>query len=336
MAKRIILKGVGEIGKSLAREICKEKEYEILKVIDATHAGKTLGELLGNDDRTRIVKEAELTEEYKGDLLVLLTTSRWDDVKQDFKEAASKGIHVLSSSEGAFYPYYSYSKEAKEMDKLAKENNSSLVSRAMNPGWAMDVYPLHLVNNMKFDHVKSITVKRHDDTLERRRPLLAKTGAGLTAGEFQARNDKGSMGHVGLVLSAAYLAYHLGFRDFNVDFSREPIFADEELYPRNFETIPRGRISGLHETAFVEHHGKTISLDLIMAVGATNINSVRIIGEHRGEERHYCTHHDNFVNGDIATVRLLKDLIPHMFDGEGLNKLAYVPDPQLLMKGVND
>lgn len=331
MAKRIILKGIGEIGKSLAREI--SQEYEIVKAIDPAHAGKTLGEVIGNDDGTAIVKEAELTEDFKGDLLVLLTRSKWDDVKQDFREAASKGIHVLSSSEEAFYPYHSHSKEAKEMDKLAKEHDSSLVSRAMNPGWAMDVYPLSLVKKIKFDNFKSITVKRHDDTVERRLPLLAKTGAGLTASEFNARNEKGLMGHVGLELSAAYLAYHLGLRDFNVVFSREPIFADEELYPRNFEKIQKGKVSGLHEIAVVEHEGKKITLDLMMAVGVKNINSVGIIGEQGGAERNHDTNHSNFVNGDIATVRVLKDLIPHMFSGErGLNKLEYVPDPKLLMK----
>lgn len=70
-----------------------------------------------------------------------------------------------------------------------------------------------------------------------------------------------------------------------------------------------------------------------MAVGVKNINSVSIIGEKGGEGKDYGTHHSNFVNGDIATVRLLKDLIPHMFNGErGLNKLEYVPDPKLLMK----
>ena len=58
-----------------------------------------------------------------------------------------------------------------------------------------------------------------------------------------------------------------------------------------------------------------------------------ITGTKNQKEYSKSTDYSNIVNGDIATVRILKDEINHVVKGiPGLNKVDYVPDPNVLLK----
>ena len=70
-----------------------------------------------------------------------------------------------------------------------------------------------------------------------------------------------------------------------------------------------------------------------MFVGAENKNSVEIVGIKNNKKHIKKADYSNIVNGDIATIRILKEAIKYVVDGPaGLNRVDFVPDPNKLLK----
>jgi len=328
---RVIHQGLGPIGRETARLVLQDKNLQIVGAIDPKYAGKDVGYLLGIKSLgIEITDNAEdLFKETKPDVLVLTTVSELDQIIPSIELAVTNGINIVSPSEELFYPQFVDKEKAEYLDKLASEYNVSILGRGVNPGCLMDTYPLHVFRN-HFTELGSMKVYRWDNTIERREPLLLKTGAGLTPEEFDQLNKQGKLGHVGLRMSGAFLADNIGLKDYEIVFSRKPVIAEEAIKPAHGKEIAKGYVTGLHETCDILIGGeKKISLDLRMFVGAENKNSVEISGRK--------IDYSNIVNGDIATTRILKDMISFVVRGPaGLNRVDYIPNPNKLLGNPNN
>lgn len=340
---KVVFQGLGPIGLGTAKLVYEDPRFEIVGAIeiDERYIGKDLGALLnGNgssenrDIGVEVTDDAEkVFEETKPDVVLLATTSILDEeFINSIEVAVRNGVNVVSPCEELFYPEFIDDQKntsyAADIDTLAKENGVRVLGRGVNPGLLMDTYPLQVfrASGIKVDDLESMVVYRHDDTSLRRISLLDKIGVGLDPGEFNEKNARGEAGHVGLRMSAAYLADKIGLKGYKLGFGRRPVVASRPFKPLYSPELDSDVVKGLHETCDVIVDGQSvISLDLRLYDGAEKKNAVVINGKE--------TDYSGMVDGDEATYRVLKDAILHVAEEgkPGLNTISYVPDPMELL-----
>jgi 4-hydroxy-tetrahydrodipicolinate reductase len=98
--------------------------------------------------------------------------------------------------------------------------------------------------------------------------------------EFDRGVDDGTVGHVGLMESAALAALGVGLEVDEVDESIDPVEADEDVSGEGF-TVPKGGIVGVHQVARAFHDGKEVAhLSLTIALGAPDPrDEIELVGE---------------------------------------------------------
>jgi len=162
----------------------------------------------------------------------------------------ASGAHVITTCEELADPTAG---EVNDLRSVCREAGRSVVVAGANPGFVMDRVPMLLAGGCR--DVRSVSVVRRVDTRTRRRALVAKTGHGMTPGEFSRAAESGAIGHVGLEASAKALAAGLGWRVVGVTLSMEPIVGGGSVL---------GQDQRIH---LVCEGGRSIELALSMAWG---------------------------------------------------------------------
>src|SRR5258708_34177364 len=112
--------------------------------------------------------------------------------------------------------------------------------------------------------IDRVRVVRVVDSRTRRVQLQRKTGAGMNEEEFDRGVDDGTVGHVGLMESAALAAMGVGLEVDEVDESIDPVEAEEDVSGDNGLVVPKGGIVGVRQIARAFHDGKEVAhLELI-------------------------------------------------------------------------
>jgi 4-hydroxy-tetrahydrodipicolinate reductase len=158
-------------------------------------------------------------------------------------------------------------KEARALDRAAREAGVAVLGTGVNPGFVMDLLPAALANVCV--GVRRVHVARHVDTSTRRGALQAKTGAGITTAEFRRRKKEGSIGHVGLRDSLIFLVNHLPLDGDVGEETLRPILAAKEIRKGRVR-IAKGAVAGVHQTVKATAPGTrrvVVSFDLKMAFG---------------------------------------------------------------------
>src|SRR5207245_10942385 len=97
------------------------------------------------------------------------------------------------------------------------------------------------------------------DSRARRKQLQRKAGAGLNEEEFDRGVDEGTIGHVGLMESAALASLGVGLEVDEVDESIDPVEAEDDMQGDGF-TVPKGGIVGLKQVARAVPDGKEVTV----------------------------------------------------------------------------
>jgi hypothetical protein len=262
-----IVVGLGPIGLELSRLLLTRPElFHLLSAVDpAPHlAGRTLRALLGRSAPAGRVQTSPPRS--KGGVAFLTTTSTLRSAGPTILELLARGWHVVSSTEELSYPVLRGPRLAARIDSAARRAGRCVVGTGINPGFAMDVWPLVLASNMQqLEHVR---VTRVVDAADRREPLQRKVGAGMERDEFESLAVAGRIGHVGLVESCAHLASGVGWPLDSVRETLEPKIAPQRIRTAYFD-VPVGRVCGIHHRAVgYEGRRERIILDLQMYLGA--------------------------------------------------------------------
>jgi 4-hydroxy-tetrahydrodipicolinate reductase len=266
----VVVVGLGPIGQEVARVVQQHPDvFRLLGVVDrAEHlVGRRARDVIGNAPATmRITAQTPSPPGGEG-IAFLTTSSALASVRDSAEELLKLGYHVVSSTEEMSYPWLRDARLARRLDRAARRAERCMVGTGINPGWAMDVWPLALAANMQ--SVRSVRVQRVVDARQRRQPLQAKVGAEMTRAGFEALAREGRIGHVGLVESAAHLADGMGWALSEVRETLVPRIARTRIRTRFFD-VPRGRVCGIHHRA-VGFEGRTrrIELDLVMSLDAS-------------------------------------------------------------------
>ncbi|RLG74667.1 MAG: dihydrodipicolinate reductase [Thermoprotei archaeon] len=228
----VMLYGFGFIGRMLARALLKLKQYDIVGVIDINPkiVGHDIGDILGTGKTGVIVSNnpEKVIRNSKPRVILHATTSFLNQVFPQIKTAIEHGANIISSCETLAYPWYRYPELAKELDKLAKKHEVTVLSAGVNPGFIFDTLPLIISGSCLF--VKRIKVIRKINALKRRLSFQRKIGLGIPAYMFDKLLNEGKItGHVGYAESAMIIAKTLGFKLSKIVEKQEPIIFNNKV-----------------------------------------------------------------------------------------------------------
>src|SRR5436190_9766992 len=197
--------GLGAIGRLIARAVLAKPELEIVAAIDLDpqRVGRKLADVVDAPapEITITPDAAAALKQSQRAVLLHATGSRLDRVEGELAQALSAGLAVVSTCEELSYPWLRHPEIAERLDKLAQKRKRALLGTGVNPGFVMDRLPATL--GAVCGRVDRVRVTRVVDSRTRRKQLQLKTGAGLNEEEFDRGVDEGTIGHVGLMESAA-------------------------------------------------------------------------------------------------------------------------------------
>src|SRR5262249_40656264 len=142
-------------------------------------------------------------------------------------------------------PWMRHPDLAERLERSAQRSGVSVLGTGVNPGFVLD--RLAAVLGQTLGSVRHVLARRGGDARAPREALPRKTGAGLTEAEFDALAADGSVGHVGLLESAALCALGLGIDLDEYEEEVVPVIAHEDI-PGGAFIVPRGRVAGVNQT----------------------------------------------------------------------------------------
>lgn len=187
----------------------RDKEnFEFAGAVDSAPGlqGKDLGELCGGAPDGVIVGSSirGLLNRVEADAAVVTTVSSLTAVAETVKEIVSCAVPVVTTCEELAYPWRTAPRAAADIDIAARRRGVPVIAAGVNPGFLMDFLPLVMSSICR--HVEMIRIDRVQNTAFRRPQFQHKVGVGMTLREFEARNNAGGFGHIGLPESMHMLA----------------------------------------------------------------------------------------------------------------------------------
>ncbi|HDJ66156.1 MAG TPA: dihydrodipicolinate reductase [Nitrososphaeria archaeon] len=310
---KVVLYGIGEIGRSIAKALLERRRYDIVGAIDVRKeiVGRDLGEVLGLKEKLDIMvsdRSGEVLGGVDADIVVLATTSYLKQTYPQIMRCLDHSLNVVSTCEELSYPWIKYPELSNELDKKARERGVTILGTGINPGFLMDTLPIVLTSPCL--SIKRIRVKRIMYSGDRRIQYQKKIGTGLSVEEFKAKIKRGEItGHVGLFESVALIASALGWKLHEIiETPPEPVIAEKDV-KTTYTVVNAGQVAGLRceayglmngerviELEFVSHACIEDPYDEISIVGEPSIR-VRVIGG---------------IHGDLGTVAMILNMIPEV------------------------
>lgn len=300
---RVLHYGLGPIGIEAARIVSRRQGMISVAAVDVDPAkvGRDLAEIAGLPYPTGVKIVSTLAEALRNpaDVVLHTTGSYLAQVRPQLEELLQAGLPVVSTCEELSFPVAERREIAAQLDALAKSRGVSLLGTGVNPGFAMDAFPIFLTSICQ--EVTSIRVKRVNDAGKRRLPLQRKVGAGLDPEKFRQLVDSGAVRHVGLRESVEMIAEAMGWTLERVDEITEGVVAKEGVTTA-YLTVEPGQVAGVRQVGTGYADGQAvITLELQMYVGARDeTDEVWIEGRPPLHVR--CT---TGFPGDIATTGIL-------------------------------
>lgn len=303
MPTRILLYGLGAIGRAVAQSAATRPDIVVTAAVDPGLAGQDLGKLCGAWPGVVVKKSLrEALSKGAADCVVHATSSRLAEIAPQLLEIVDAGLSVVSSAEELLVPSSIDPALARTLDQRAAEQGVSIVAAGVNPGLVMDALPVLMASACV--RVDAIHVVRVVDLQRRREQLQQKMGVGMTAEQFVAMRDgrKGGLGHVGLAQSLEAIARALD--------------AELVVNERGLEPIVRGGVVvGADEWTSGKADGISIELRLRMEMAAAaEYDEVRVDGDPPVNLRI-----EGGVHGDRATVGRLLNAVRYARKVQGLN-----------------
>jgi hypothetical protein len=264
----VLVAGLGEIGRAIARSVLETPGLRLVGAIDPAPglAGKALEAILGAPCPGRVAAESrQVLDAAEGGVLLQATTSSFEEVRPQIERAVRARLSVASTCEQLAYPWLRHEAAADALDRLCEKNDVAVVGTGVNPGFALDRLPAML--SQVTGPVRHVHGTRVVDAGERRVALQRKIGAGLSEEEFEARSERGEVGHVGLAESAVLAALGCGLEVDEVEEEIEPVLATREH--ASAVPVEEGRVAGVRQLARGFGDGReVVRLELVVAVGA--------------------------------------------------------------------
>ena len=257
---KVIIWGLGAMGASIAKMILTKKGIEIVGIIDKdpSNLGKDLGEVINTENLGIFVgDDAEtLMKETKADIVILAINSFVKTVYPAIKIIVESGKNCITIAEEMANPYIVEKEISGEMDRLAKENNVTILGTGINPGFVLDTLIITLSASCR--SVVSVRAERINDLSSFGPTVMRTQGVGLTQEEFDAGVENGLIfGHVGFTQSISMIAKALGLEYDQITENLEPIISNTYRETPYVKVEP-GMVAGCDHIAIATKNGKPI------------------------------------------------------------------------------
>lgn len=319
----VVLAGLGEIGRAIARAALARPDLRIVGAVDPhpSLVGRSLSDVLGTPAPAIAIAEelSDVLQAVTGGVVLQATNSRFDDVLPEVEAAVRAGASVVSTCEELAWPWLNHEEAANALDRLCHERNVAVLGTGVNPGFVLDRLPALLAHVT--GPVRHVHGTRVVDASLRRTGLQRKVGAGLTEQAFREAAEGGSIGHVGLAESAAMTAEACsGLEEYEVEEEISPLLSEEDV--EGPVPVRRGDVAGLHHVARVFAEGReVVRLDLTIAIRADDPRDeieldsdppVRLMVP-------------GGISGDAATANAVVSAIPALVELRGLVSVLDLP-----------
>lgn len=330
---RVVVFGLGQIGLATAKLLLDRRDIELVGAIDndPKKQQRDVADLSGlkRPSGVRVSDRVdEVLQMTRPSVVILSTGSRFKQVLPLIKQCVEGRTNVVSSCEELLHPSVRYAPQARELDRMAKLREVSVLGTGVNPGFVMDT--MALAATAPCVEVKSVHVERLVDASTRRENLQRKVGAGMTVAQFRRGVRKGELGHVGLLESMLLLADGLGFDLARTTEKITPVLSKRRV-KTPYLTVKPGEVAGIHHVCKGTCNRKeVVSLDLQMYIGAKKpYDRITVSGTPDVNLLF-----ENGVAGDEATVAMLIAMVPAMAKIEpGLRTMLDAPVPHFRSVG---
>lgn len=340
---KVAIWGFGAMGSGMARMILKKKGFDIIGVCD-TYQGflnKSIFEILKeknpyNHDVLIVNNILDIIETNEVDVVLLATDSYTASAYEKIKVIVEHRINVISTAEEMAYPMASEPELSKELDKLAKTNNVTILGTGVNPGMMMDLLAICISGVV--EDITEFEISRINSLSPFGKTVMEEQGVGLTVKEFNEKNELGEIaGHVGFKESAYMIAEALGLKVTKFFQAMKPIITDiDRKSPYGF--AKKGDVCGVEMTAFVEldnsitlklYHPQQIEPEM---VGVNTGDYITVKGK---PPIHLANVPE--VEGGIGTIAICVNMIPLVINSEaGLKTMIDLPVPRAILGDVRN
>jgi 4-hydroxy-tetrahydrodipicolinate reductase len=338
---KVAVLGTGQMGSGIVRLLMRKQGLELVGVYGkrADRAGVDVGEAIGLGKKTGLVLSADLAgmlASTKPDIVIQATCSRVEQAADEIKTAVRSGSNVISIAEEMAYPSYEAPGLSDEIQRLAMENQVTIVGTGINPGFVLDLLVISLTG-VCFS-VESITAKRVNDLSPYGPSVLQTQGVGITPEAFQKGVEDGSVvGHFGFPESISMIAKALGWKIDKIEQTRDPIISNVHRETRFVKIVP-GLTAGCTHTATGYVGGKPVihlihpqqvhpHLENVPTGDDIDIKGEPNVRFSSGPE----------IPGGIGTIALAVNMIPQVVAGlPGLKTMADLPVPAAIMGDVRE
>jgi len=340
---KVIIWGFGAMGSGMAKMLLNKRGVEIVGVCrrNPSYVGKDLYDVLdlqrGDRNPVYITDDIEsIVKSKSADVVLIATDSHTKETMDKIRLVARNGINIISIAEEMAYPKAQEPELAEEMDKLAKENDITILGTGINPGFVLDLLVLALTGTC--EDVDFIKASRVNDLSPFGGTVMKGQGVGLTEEAFNKGAADGSVvGHVGFPESIQMVGDGLGFKIDKIEQTREPIVSTVERETEHVK-VEAGNVAGCRHCATGEENG-VVKIDMehpqqihpdlegqdtgdyIWIRGNPNIN-MSIQPE---------------IPGGIGTIAMAVNMIPHVINSRaGLKTMIDLPVPRAIMGDMRD
>ncbi len=338
---KVIMCGLGAMGSGMAKMILDKNGIEIVAAIDSNEKkiGKDLGEVLGINSDLKVIVSGNFEEtinKTNADIVILAIDSFVKNVYPYIKHIVLNKINCITIAEEMAYPYTADKSLAEDMNKLAKENNVTILGTGVNPGFVLDTLIITLSAACR--KVQSITASRVNDLSPFGTTVMKTQGVGTTVEDFEKGIKDGTIvGHIGFKQSIPMIAKALGIEIDEIIETREPIVSNTYRETPYVKVEP-GMVAGCAHIGYGMRNGKpVITLEHPQQIhpeseGVDTGDYIFIKGD---PDMHLSIKPE--TPGGIGTMAVAVNMIPQVIaSSAGLKTMVDLPIPHAIENGFND
>lgn len=334
---KVILWGLGAMGSGMGRYLLQKEGIELVGGIErpGDKVGQDLGEVLESDGLgVKVSDDPAAVLQTEADIVLIATSSFVRENYPQIEMAARAGHNVISIAEEMAYPWAQEPEYSEKIDKLARENDVTVLGTGINPGFVLDLLVIALSGACaRVDRIKAARV----NDLSPFGPTVMKTqGVGTTPEEFEKGIKEGNIvGHVGFPESIQMIADALGWELDEIEEKREPIISNTERETPHIKVKP-GIVAGCRHVAWGRRNGEV----LIEMEHPQQIHP-HLEGQDTGDyvwikgEPDINVANKPEVPGGIGTMAVTVNMIPRVITaGPGLVSMKDLPAPAAIMGDI--
>ena len=326
---RIVLCGVGGVGRNVARLAAQRRGLEVVAACSRNPAliGTDIGELATGEPSGVTVTGRDAALATPADVLLIATTSFVAEVRDDIAAGVDAGMNVMCTAEEMGYAWAIDPDFADDIDARATEAGVTVIGAGANPGYIYEVLGLALTGAAC--RVDRIEVRRVVDLSRFSATVQRRLGLGFDPDEHAAGVAAGRIyGHIGYPHTMRTFARRFGRTVERFTETIDPIPAPEAIdtvavaiapgQSAGFEQVTTGYTGGeaWFQATFLGH------VDLA-SIGLAPEDSYNVIGD---PDLHAVVRPG--FNPQSTTMAVLVNMLPHVVAAPpGLLSITDLPIP---------